>query len=251
MNEKSRFDERLFLFRGSRPFPFGSRFARKMEIPGVSIRAVILDLDGTLVDTAGEIALALNETLAGLGLRPMSLEGVTALIGRGVRSLVERSLEAAGGADLDRAVESFEAHYERVVATRAVLFPGVEEGLRALRDAGFKLGVVTNKPRLFTGKLLKHLDVDRYFDSVVAGDDGLRRKPCGDMLAAAAKNLNAAIGETLMIGDSSNDVLAARDAGCPVWCVPYGYNEGRPAESLECDRMVATVEEAARLLARF
>ena len=215
------------------------------------IRAVILDLDGTLVDTAEEIALALNETLAGLGLAVVSLEAATALIGRGVHSLVERAVEQVGAtADLDRAVEIFEARYERLVATRATLFPGVKEGLDAMQAAGLKLGVVTNKPRLFTDKLLSYLDVGKMFDTVVAGDDGIRRKPFGDMLAAAAKKMGVGIDETLMIGDSDNDVLAARDAGCLVWCVPYGYNEGRPAESLECDRMVATVLEAARLLVK-
>ena len=220
-----------------------------MASPTTSIRAVILDLDGTLVDTAEEIALALNETLAGLGLPVVSLEAAIALIGRGVRSLVERAVDEVGATtDLDRAVEIFEAHYERLVATRATLFPDVEEGLMAMRAAGLKLGVVTNKPRLFTEKLLAHLRIDGLFDAVVAGDDGLPRKPFGDMLVAAAKNMGARIEETLMLGDSDNDVLAARDAGCLVWCVPYGYNEGRPAESLECDRMVATVLEAARLL---
>ena len=224
-------------------------FVTTMATKHTSIRAVILDLDGTLVDTAGEIGLALNETLAELGLRVVSLETATALIGRGVRSLVERALEEVGGAtDLDHAVERFEAHYERLVATSAKLFPGVKEGLVALRGASFKLGVVTNKPRAFTGRLLRNLEIVALFDTVVTGDDGLRRKPCGDMLAAAAKNMGARIVETLMIGDSDNDVAAARDAGCLVWCVPYGYNEGRPAESLACDRMVATVLEAARLL---
>jgi phosphoglycolate phosphatase len=213
------------------------------------LRAVILDLDGTLADTATEIALALNETLAELGARAVSLEAATALIGRGVRSLVERALEEEGGAtDLDHAVERFEMHYGRVVATRAMLFPGVKEGLVALRDGGFSLGVVTNKPRAFTEKLLAHLGIDAFFESVVAGDDGLRRKPFGDMLTAAAHAMGVEIGETLMLGDSDNDVLAARDAGCLVWCVPYGYNEGRPAQSLACDRIVATVEEAAELL---
>ncbi len=214
-----------------------------------SIRAVILDLDGTLVDTAGEIALALNETLVELGLHSISLEAATALIGRGVRALVERAVEQVGATvELDRAVEIFEARYERLVATRATLFPGVKEGLDAMRAASLKLGVVTNKPRLFTEKLLSHLDVEKMFDTVVAGDDGIRRKPSGEMLAAAAKNMGTRTEETLMVGDSRNDVLAARDAGCLVWCVPYGYNEGRPAESLGCDRMVATVLEAARLL---
>jgi phosphoglycolate phosphatase len=214
------------------------------------IRAVILDLDGTLADTAVEIGLALNDTLAELGLRPMSLEAVTALIGRGVRALVERALEDAGvAADLDRAVERFQAHYARLVATRAELFPGVREGLVALRDAGFALAVATNKPRAFTEKLLAHLGIDGFFAVVVTGDDGIARKPSGAMLAHAARAMKAQIAETLMLGDSDNDVLAARAAGCLVWCVPYGYNGGRPAASLECDRMVGTVLEAARLLA--
>jgi phosphoglycolate phosphatase len=217
--------------------------------PHATLRAVILDLDGTLADTAVEIALALNETLAQLGAREVSLEAATALIGRGVRSLVERALrESHGAADLDRAVELFEMHYGRVVATRATLFPGVMEGLVALRAAGFKLGVATNKPRAPTEKLLAHLEIAHFFESVVAGDDGLRRKPFGDMLAAAARALDVEVSAALMLGDSGNDVLAARDAGCLVWCVPYGYNEGRPVELLDCDRIVATVNEAAKVL---
>ncbi len=178
-----------------------------------------------------------------------SLEAATALIGRGVRSLVERAVEEVGAtSDLDRAVAIFESHYARLVATRATLFPEVKEGLMAMRAAGLRLAVVTNKPRSFTEKLLAHLEVAPLFDAVVAGDDGLRRKPFGDMLAAAAGKLGARIDEALMLGDSDNDVAAARDAGCLVWCVPYGYNEGRPADSLECDRMVQNVLHAARLL---
>src|SRR5260221_4646087 len=123
-----------------------------------TIRAVILDLDGTLADTAIEIGLALNETLAELGVPVVSLEAATALIGRGVRSLVERALAEAGGVtDVDRAVDLFEGHYARIVGTRATLFPGVEEGLVVLRDAGLGLAVVTNKPRAFAQKLLESL----------------------------------------------------------------------------------------------
>jgi phosphoglycolate phosphatase len=221
-----------------------------MTDPVHPIRAVILDLDGTLVDTAIEIGLALNETLAELGVPVVSLEAATALIGRGVRSLVERALREVGGVtDVDRAVERFEGHYARIVGTRATLFPGVKEGLVALRDAGLGLAVVTNKPRLFTERLLESLGIDGFFEAVIAGDDGIPRKPRGDMLVAAARAMNVEIGEALMVGDSGNDVLAARDAGCLVWCVPYGYNEGRPAASLECDRMVDSVLHAAQLLA--
>ena len=132
-----------------------------MNSTPISIRAVILDLDGTIADTAIEIGLALNETLAELGFAVVSLEAATALIGRGVRSLVERALEEVDGVtDLDRAVERFERHYARIVGTRATLFPGVKEGLLALRDAGRKLGVVTNKPRAFTVTLLRNLEVE-------------------------------------------------------------------------------------------
>jgi phosphoglycolate phosphatase len=181
--------------------------------------------------------------------RVISLEAATALIGRGVHSLVERAVGGVSATtDLERAVEMFEAHYARLVATRATLFPEVEEGLIAMRAVGLKLGVVTNKPRLFTEKLLANLAIDGLFDAVVTGDDGLARKPSGDMLVAASKKLGVRIDQTLMLGDSANDVLAARDAGCFVWCVPYGYNEGRPVASLECDRLVATVLEAAQLL---
>jgi phosphoglycolate phosphatase len=216
-----------------------------------SIHAVIFDLDGTLVDTAGEIAAALNATLTGLEAPNLSRSEVEALIGRGVRSMVERALAQAGATDidLDAAVARFEEHYAETVGTQAALFPGVLPGLVLLHESGFKLSVVTNKPRFFTERLLARLDVDALFAGVVTGDDGIRRKPHGDMLEAACRMMATEPASTLMIGDSDNDVRAARAAGCPVWCVPYGYNEGRRPETMRCDRLVGTVEEAARLLA--
>jgi phosphoglycolate phosphatase len=218
-----------------------------------SIRAVIFDLDGTLVDTAGEIAAALNRTLEELGLAGLAQESVEALIGRGVRSLVERALaQSEGGALIEpgAAVERFEAHYAQTVGTDARLFAGVMPGLRRLAEAGVPMAVVTNKPRFFTEMLLERLEVAQLMAAVVAGDDGIRRKPHGDMLVAACERMGSACPDTLMLGDSDNDVIAARAAGCPVWCVPYGYNEGRSPETLACDRLVATIEEAARLLVR-
>ena len=171
-----------------------------------SVRAVIFDLDGTLIDTASEIAAALNRTLEELGLAALGQEEVEAMIGRGVRTLVERALgQVEGGAliELDPAVHRFEAHYAQTVGTDARLF---------------------------------------------AGDDGIARKPAPDMLLAACTRMGSAAADSLMLGDSDNDVIAARAAGCPVWCVPYGYNEGRGPETLACDRLVATVDEAARLI---
>ena len=212
--------------------------------------AVIFDLDGTLVDSAGEIATALNRLLAELSLPPMGQPDVEALIGRGVRSLVERALRQLGApsVDLDQAVERFEALYATTVGTAATLFPGVQSGLAQLERAGIPMGVVTNKPRYFTEQLLQRLGVEDMFAAVVAGDDGIKRKPAGDMLLAAVRDLGCDIDSALMVGDSDNDILAARDAGCVVWCVPYGYNEGRPPQELACDRLVASVEDVAKLL---
>jgi phosphoglycolate phosphatase len=213
------------------------------------IRAVILDLDGTLVDSAGEIAAALNTTLFELGLPSLPIARVEAFIGRGVRPLVERALAELGVRhDIDEAVNRFESHYAKVVGTYAELYAGVLPGLEQLHAAGIPMAVVTNKPREFTLKLLERLEVDRFFTAVVAGDDGHRRKPDGDMLIAACACMGTRASASLMLGDSDNDVLAARAAGCPVWCVPYGYNEGRPADSLACDRIVPSVEAAARLV---
>ncbi len=159
---------------------------------------------------------------------------------------------AARGADaanIGEMVESFEAHYARTVGTQATLFRGTLEGLRALRSAGRQLAVVTNKPRVFTETLLAKLGILEFFSAIVAGDDGVARKPSGDMLVAACEaDGHAASSKPSCSAIRKRMSAAARAAGCPVWCVPYGYNEGRDPATLACDRIVATVEEAARLL---
>ena len=213
-----------------------------------SPRAVIFDLDGTLVDSSGEIAEALDRTFRELGLAPLEKSRVETLIGRGVGVLVQRALALVGAPDRDHglAVERFELHYGQTVGTSAELYGGVLAGLDRLHKAGRPMSVVTNKPRNFTERLLDRLHVRALFAAIVAGDDGIRRKPEPDMLLEACRRMRTAPRETLMLGDSDNDVAAARAAGCPVWCVPYGYNEGRGPETLTCDRLVPTVEEAAR-----
>ena len=214
------------------------------------IRAVLFDLDGTLADTAGEIALALERTFASLGLPALPEAEVRALIGRGIASLVERALQRhGGGAEAAVAIERFEVAYGETVATSATLYPGVVESLERLAAAGLPLGVVTNKARAFSVRLLEQLGVAPRFAAVVCGDDGWPKKPAADMMLAACAKLGSVPAGTLLLGDSANDVLAARAAGCPVWCVPYGYNEGRGPETLACDRLVQTIDEAARLIA--
>ena len=215
------------------------------------IRAVIFDLDGTLIDTAGEIAIALERTLAELRLPALPKPAVVDLIGRGVQSLVQRALQQAGAAEdlaWEPVVLRFEKHYDEVLGTSAELFPGVREGVERLAAQRMPMAVVTNKLRHFSVQLLERLHLAARFQTVVAGDDGPARKPDGAMLRAACHAMGTRVEETLMLGDSDNDVRAARHAGCPVWCVPYGYNEGRPAASLACDRVVESVAQAARLI---
>ena len=213
------------------------------------IRSVILDLDGTLADTAGEIAVALERTFVEFGLAPLPLAAVRDMIGRGVAALVDRALERIGSAvDAGAVVARVEHHYEQTVGTAAELYPSVRDGLACWVARKLPLAVVTNKPRYFTDRLLDHLEIRPAFASIVAGDDGWPKKPAGDMLVAACRQMASNVDETLMLGDSANDVLAARAAGCRVWCVPYGYNEGQPIESLAADRIVASVGEAAELV---
>ena len=229
-----------------------SRRGGRADVPGRAgtVRAIAFDLDGTLVDTAGEIAVALNRTLAERGLAALSKASVETLIGRGVPSMVERALRLAGAGAVDApaAVERFEAHYAATVATAAELYPGVREGLELLGAARVPMAVVTNKPRGFSERLLDRLEVRGAFAALVAGDDGYRRKPDGAMLVAACERMTSRAADTVMVGDSDNDVRAARHAGCRIWCVPYGYNEGRAVETLACDRVVDSVLEAARLV---
>lgn len=209
------------------------------------IRAVLFDLDGTLADTAGEIALALEDTFGSLGLPALPQAEVRELIGRGIASLVERALQRLGAeADAAVAIERFEAAYAATVGTAAMLYPGVAASLERLAAAGLPLGVVTNKARAFSVRLLEQLGIAPRFAAVVCGDDGWPKKPAADMMLAACAKLRCAPAETLLLGDSANDVLSARAAGCPVWCVPYGYNEGRPVETLGADRIVEGFAEA-------
>lgn len=222
-----------------------------MTNPHAAFRAVIYDLDGTLVSSACEIATALELTFREVGRAPLALADVEKLIGRGVPSLVERSLarEATPHPPLADVIAAFERHYAATVGTQAPLFEGARESLEILEAAGIPRAVVTNKPRFFTLKLLERLGVASRFQAIVAGDDGLPKKPAPDMLHAAIRQLGAEVATTVMLGDSDHDIASARNAGCAVWCVPYGYNEGRPPESLKCDRLVRDLAEAARAIA--
>ena len=217
--------------------------------PRWRVRAALFDLDGTLVDTAPDLASAANLMLAELGRAPLDEEGIRDYIGKGVVNLVNRCFEATGGGSdgqRQRAQEIFERHYIAGIANRSRPYPGVVSGLEALERAGIAMGCVTNKAGRFTEPLLEQTGLRRFFGVVVSGDTVERKKPHPDPMLYAARKLGAAPAQTLVIGDSLNDVQSARAAGCPVVVVAYGYREGLAPEDLGADAIVASVEEAAR-----
>ena len=214
------------------------------------MKALLLDLDGTLLDTAPELAAAANGMLADLGLPSLPPATVRDYIGSGIRKLVERSLEAAGSSFSPEAEARFSAHYERVNGSISTPFPGVVDGLRAMKAGGLRLACVTNKAAAFTLPLLQKTGIHAYFDVVVTSDQVGRRKPHPEPFLHACRMLGVQPGEALVIGDSANDADAGRAAGCAVWLVSYGYTEGRDVRAIPCERLIAGLDEAASLLVR-
>ncbi|MEP6885411.1 MAG: phosphoglycolate phosphatase [Gammaproteobacteria bacterium] len=222
---------------------------------GQPLRAVLFDLDGTLLETAADIALALNRTLLEYDWESLAEVDVRGMIGRGALILIERAA-AAQGRVIDVAtqaamVERFFHHYgelEELNEDSARPFPGAAESLQRLHDAGLGIAVVTNKQYRFAGALLARLGLAGWVDVVVGGDTCARRKPDPQPLLFACESLHAAPLHSLMVGDSVNDVQAARAAGIPVVCVSYGYNEGRDARTLECDALLDSLAELPALL---
>ncbi|MBI2295278.1 MAG: phosphoglycolate phosphatase [Betaproteobacteria bacterium] len=218
------------------------------------VKAVIIDLDGTLADTIPDLAVAANIMLRELGRPELPESLIRTFVGKGITMLVERALTgkldgpAPDQAWFQRAMPIFERCYAEVNGQYTTVYPGVPEGLQALRAAELPLACVTNKAARFTAPLLEHLGIARYFSQVIAGDALPQRKPHPAPLLYACRRFGIAPREMLMIGDSVNDAQAARAAGCPVFCVTYGYNEGRDVRELDVDAIVPTLFEATRLI---
>jgi phosphoglycolate phosphatase len=187
----------------------------------------VFDLDGTLVDSAPDIHAALDRLMAGLGLPGFARPEVTAMIGDGVRVLVERALAARGRAFDPAALARFTADYEANAAIGTRLFPGIAPCLDSLRQAGWRLAICTNKPSAATRALLRGLDLEAPFHAVVGGDATPARKPDPGHLLAAIAAAGGSPGRAVMIGDHRNDMVAARGAGVPAIFVGWGYG---PAE---------------------
>jgi len=211
------------------------------------VRAVLFDLDGTLLDTIGDLVEAANRMLAELGRPLRSAVQIHSFVGKGVAMLVRRCLTEdtyATELEIERGIEVFRRHYAQINGDTTRIYPGIEDALQAMRALGLKLAVVTNKAEEFTLPLLQRVGFASRFDAVVSGDSVATKKPDPAMLHHACGLLGVGAAQALMIGDSANDALAARAAGMPVLLVDYGYSEGMPVDTIECDGLLSSALEA-------
>jgi phosphoglycolate phosphatase len=204
------------------------------------IELVSLDLDGTLVDTAGEIAEAANRALAEHGLPVQPVPALRSFIGHGAHALMRRvlaGLAADPPVDTQAVLASFDRHYAQTTGTLGRPYPGAQAALDALRVGGLKLACVTNKELRHTRRLLEVHGWRTAFDLVIGGDSLACSKPDGEVLRHVTRTLGVATARTAHVGDSATDVQAARNAGVTAWAVPYGYNAGEPIECARPDRI--------------
>ncbi len=217
------------------------------------IAAVMIDLDGTLLDTVPDLAAAAGRMLAALCLPLRTQEEIRSFIGKGIPNLVQRCLQASAGTARAEALQSealalYHDFYFEESGRRSAVYPGVIEGLEQFLAMGLRLACVTNKAARFTLPLLRQKGLAPYFEIVMSGDTLSRKKPDPMQLEHICIAFALAPGQVLLIGDSANDALAARAAGCPVLCVSYGYNEGGDVRDLDCDAIVGSLSEAAMIL---
>ena len=217
--------------------------------------AVMIDLDGTMVDTLGDFAKAVDGMLQDLQLPALDARHIEHMVGKGSEHLLhsvlthvlteaqEPEVATKVQALMPEAWDRYQAHYERINGQFSKVYAGVVEGLKALQSAGYPMACLTNKPTAFAIELLKAKGLTEYFSHVFGGDAFERKKPDPMPLLKTCEALGTPPAKTLMVGDSSNDASAARGAGCPVVLVTYGYNHGEPIRGVQADGFVDSLQE--------
>jgi phosphoglycolate phosphatase len=226
---------------------------RNLTLP--SLQAAIVDLDGTMVDTLGDFAAALNGMLADLNLPGIAPSAIKPMIGKGSENLINSVLKHAlaqiapaqaainNEALFERALAAYQQHYQAINGQFSQVYPGVVAGLQAMQQRGWKLACVTNKPVALAVPLLQAKGLGGFFSHVYGGDSFERKKPDPLPLLKTCAALGTLPAHTLMLGDSSNDAQAARAAGCPVLLVGYGYNHGEPIEAVDADGVLGSLAD--------
>jgi phosphoglycolate phosphatase len=197
-------------------------------------QAILFDMDGTLVDSYAAIAASVNHVRAGRGLPPLTVEEVKRFVGRGPEYLFTHTVP---GGELAADFARYRAHHPSVMQEMTHLLPGAREVVTALARAGKRLGLCSNKPRLFSQQLLEHLAIARFFTVVLGPEDVARPKPAPDMLLAAIARLNLPKSQILYIGDMTVDIETARAAGVTVWVLPTGSDDRAALTAARPDRL--------------
>jgi phosphoglycolate phosphatase len=220
-------------------------------------KLIIFDLDGTLIDSGPDLALSINYMLKKLDKEPFEQDLIHQWVGNGASTLVKRAL--SGSKDIDsfveddkfkNALEIFLDYYAKNLCVETVMYANVEKTLGELKSLGFKMAIVTNKPYDFVGPILKELGIDMYFEYYVGGDSLKLKKPNSAPLLHVCKNLSLHVEQSLMVGDSKNDILAAKAANMECVGVSYGYNYGENIAKYEPDFVVDNIYEIVEMLKR-
>ncbi|MCW8931760.1 MAG: phosphoglycolate phosphatase [Gammaproteobacteria bacterium] len=216
-------------------------------------KMVLIDVDGTLVDSVPDLAFCVDEMLKAIDMAPHGEAEVRHWVGNGVERLVRRALIGKLDGEPDEALFNkaypiFMDLYAENTSKRSCLYPGVKEGVEYLKQAGYKLGCVTNKAEAFTHPLLKDLGLFDYFESIVSGDSLEKKKPDPMPLVYSAEKLGVLPEDSLMLGDSISDVKAARAAGFQIICMSYGYNHGVDIRESNPDVVIDSMAELKELL---
>ncbi|MGH1460617.1 MAG: phosphoglycolate phosphatase [Neptuniibacter sp.] len=216
---------------------------------GNNPKLVLFDLDGTLVDSVPDLAQAVDRMLDALGKAPVGADNVRNWVGNGASILVQRALSGQMNAEIvcplefEQAYALFLQFYGEKTAEKSQLYSGVEECLQSFKRRKIKMGLVTNKPIKFTHSMLEGFNLSDFFEVILGGDSLPQKKPSPEPLIEAMRYCSTEPSETLMVGDSKSDIGAARAAGCPVVCVPYGYNHGEDIANYAPDLIVESLSE--------
>lgn len=214
---------------------------------------VLIDVDGTLVDSVPDLAYCVDEMMKQLGLPERGESAVRHWVGNGVERLVKRALlnQLEGEPEpalFDKALPIFRELYAENTSKRSFLYEGVQQGLDYMKQSGYRLGCVTNKAGEFTLPILDDLGIRDYFEVIICGDDTPRKKPDPLPLLTAAERMSVKPENSMMLGDSQSDVKAARAAGFQIICMSYGYNHGEDIRSFDPDAVIDSFTELENFL---
>jgi len=213
---------------------------------------VFFDLDGTLIDSAEDLANSINFMLKSIGKNPYDIELIKTWVGNGATMLVKRALSGSFEVgDIDenefkKALNIFMEHYKNNLCIKTQMYPGVKETLDKLKAK--KLAIITNKPFKFVTPILKEFKIDGYFGLILGGDSLDEKKPSKKPLLFACEKLNVSPSDTIMVGDSKNDILAAKRAGIKSIAITHGYSQGEDIKGLDADFVVDDIREILKVM---